>query len=146
MAVVREMAVYFKNRKLAGKGPESVKVSDSRDVARVFHFLKDKCHEEAWAALLSADNSIQAIYQVGKGGMTSCNVPASEVFKAALLANTPAFLLVHNHPSGNVMPSATDRELTRELTAGAKLLGLAFLDHVIIGNGRHYSFATTGNL
>ena len=62
------------------------------------------------------------------------------MFKAALLANAAAIILTHNHPSGDPTPSADDVGLTRRLVDAGTLLGVDVLDHVIVGDGRYYSF------
>ena len=58
----------------------------------------------------------------------------------------PAVVLVHNHPSGNPEPSAGDDETTRHLWQACKLVGLILLDHVIVGETDHYSYADSGRL
>ena len=55
-------------------------------------------------------------------------------------------MLVHNHPSGNPDPSPGDDETTRDLDRGARLIGLVLIDHVIIGEDGHYSYADSGRL
>jgi DNA repair protein RadC len=66
------------------------------------------------------------------------------VFKAAILANAAAVILVHNHPSGNSRPSATDRKLTEELMKAADIMTIPLLDHVLIGLRDRFSFADHG--
>lgn len=56
------------------------------------------------------------------------------IFRAVFNANAEAFLVAHNHPSGNPKPSRDDVEMTRKLLAGAELLGVRLLDHLIIGS------------
>jgi DNA repair protein RadC len=58
-----------------------------------------------------------------------------EVFKPAILANAAALLCVHNHPSGAPQPSSADCALTQRLVEVGELLGIALLDHVILGDG-----------
>jgi DNA repair protein RadC len=55
-------------------------------------------------------------------------------------------VLVHNHPSGDPAPSDDDVVLTRKLVAAGALLGLAVVDHVIIGRGGYFSFTDSGLL
>jgi DNA repair protein RadC len=57
---------------------------------------------------------------------------------------TAAVILAHNHPSGDSAPSTEDIELTRRLRQAGELLGIPVLDHVILGDGQHYSFADSG--
>ena len=66
------------------------------------------------------------------------------MFKAALLANAAAIIVSHNHPSGDPTPSADDVDLTRRLAAAGELLGISLLDHIVIGDGRYYSFKESG--
>ena len=56
------------------------------------------------------------------------------------MANAAAIVVSHNHPSGDPTPSPDDVELTRRLAAAGEVLGIAVLDHIIIGDGRYYSF------
>ena len=56
------------------------------------------------------------------------------IFRAVFNANAEAFLVAHNHPSGNPKPSRDDVEMTRKLMAGAELLGIRLLDHLILGS------------
>jgi len=53
---------------------------------------------------------------------------------------------VHNHPSGDPTPSREDEDITARLAEGGRLLGIGVLDHIIIGQGRYYSFADQGRL
>ena len=56
------------------------------------------------------------------------------IFRAVFNANAEAFLVAHNHPSGNPKPSRDDVEMTRKLIAGSALLGVRLLDHLVIGS------------
>ena len=62
------------------------------------------------------------------------------MFKAALLANAAAIVATHVHPSGDPTPSPDDVAVTRRLVAAGEILGIPLLDHIIIGDGRYYSF------
>jgi len=80
------------------------------------------------------------------GAIDSAQVYPREIFRSLLLKNATAFMLVHNHPSGDPEPSHADGELTRELNDGAKLLGIKMLDHVVLGKERYYSFSDQGGI
>ena len=69
------------------------------------------------------------------GSLNASMVHPREVFKATILANAAGVLLVHNHPSGSLEPSAEDRSLTRRLQDAGRLLGIDLLDHVLIAPG-----------
>jgi DNA repair protein RadC len=68
------------------------------------------------------------------------------VFKAALLANAAGIIAAHVHPSGDPTPSADDLEVTGRLAAAGDILGVPVLDHIIIGDGRYFSFKESGRL
>ncbi|TLY38617.1 MAG: hypothetical protein E6K60_00335 [Nitrospirae bacterium] len=67
-----------------------------------------------------------------------------EVFKPAILLNSHGIICAHNHPSGDPAPSPEDRVLTTRLRQAGELLGIALLDHIILGDERTHSFADYG--
>lgn len=69
-----------------------------------------------------------------------------EVVKRALELNASAIILVHNHPSGDPMPSADDITMTQKIAETAKPLGIAIHDHIVVGKGSHASFRSLGLL
>ena len=71
---------------------------------------------------------------VSLGEPTTTTVDPGEVFSAALGVGAKAVIVAHNHPSGNPKPSRDDVEMTRKLMAGAELLGVRLLDHLVIGS------------
>ena len=69
-----------------------------------------------------------------------------EVFKEAILVSASSIICIHNHPSGNVVPSKNDIEITNRLISVGELLGIKVIDHVIIGSDKYYSFLENGNI
>ena len=92
---------------------------------------------------LDAKNRLIGINIVSIGSLSLSIVHPREVLKPLILMNAAAWLCAHNHPSGEVMPSREDLALTTRLRAGAELLGITLLDHLILGEG-YYSFADQG--
>jgi DNA repair protein RadC len=72
--------------------------------------------------------------------------PIRAIVAHALRTNASALIAAHNHPSGAVEPSESDRDLTRDLIAACHPIGVKVLDHVIIATDTHFSFADTGLL
>ena len=70
---------------------------------------------------------------VGLGDQNTCMVPMTNIFQSALLSGASYIMLLHNHPSGNVSPSAEDLAVTRKLIMAGNLLGIPLTDHVIVG-------------
>lgn len=69
-----------------------------------------------------------------------------EVFKNAYLLSASSIICVHNHPTGNTLPSKPDLDLTKQLIEVGNLLGIKVLDHVIIGKNNYYSFLENGDI
>lgn len=68
------------------------------------------------------------------GTLNSSLIHPKAVFKGALLTNPHAIILAHNHPSGETVPSNADKRVTEIRVEAGKLLSIAVVDHVIIGN------------
>jgi DNA repair protein RadC len=93
---------------------------------------------------LDAKHRIIGINIVAIGSLTLAIVHPREVFKPLILMNAAACICAHNHPSSDPTPSPEDRVLTQRLRQGAELLGITLLDHIVLGEDRHFSFADQG--
>ena len=105
--------------------------------------LKRECF---WNLLLDGKNRILRLARVSEGCLTSSLVHPREVFRPAIREAAAALLFVHNHPSGDPSPSQEDLWITRRLVQSGKIVGIAALDHVIIGVRSYFSFADQGLL
>ena len=94
--------------------------------------------------LLDAKHRAIGVNVVSLGSLTSTVVHPREVFKPAIAGNSAAIILAHGHPSGCAEPSSEDAEITRRLGEAGELLGIRVVDHVILGDGKHYSPADAG--
>lgn len=121
-------------------------LSSSITVADMFGFLRHETKEHFIALHLDSKNRLLCLEIVSVGSLNASIVHPREVYKSALLSSAAAIVFVHNHPSGDPTPSREDIELTSRLKEAGELLGIRLLDHVVIGSGRHYSFADTGLL
>ena len=102
--------------------------------------------EEFHVLFLDRKNALIADERQQRGTIDHTPVYPREVVKRALELGASAFIMVHNHPSGDPTPSRADIEMTREVQKAAVALGLALHDHVVLGRGRHASFRTLGLL
>ena len=117
----------------------------SKDAVDIFQpLLGDISHEEFWILFLNRANMATGKHAVSSGGMSGTVVDPKMIFKAALEAKAVGIILCHNHPSGNVKPSQQDIDLTKKLTAAGKLMEISVLDHIIVAQSGHYSFADEG--
>lgn len=76
---------------------------------------------------------------IGNGTIHKVDVCIRDIYKEALIQNASSILLVHNHPSGNLIPSLEDIEFTKEVKKGAKLLDIEVIDHLIVSSYSVYS-------
>ena len=93
---------------------------------------------------LDAKHRVIGINVVSIGTLTLSIVHPREVFKPLIVMNAAAWLCGHNHPSGDATPSQEDRVLTKRLREAGELLGITLLDHLILGEACHFSFADEG--
>lgn len=100
--------------------------------------------EEFKIIFLDRNNSVLGIFNQSKGGVAGTLVDPKITFGVALKAKASALILAHNHPSGEKRPSMEDKQLTKKLVQGAKLLDISIIDHLIITNDGYFSFADNG--
>lgn len=129
-----------RRRKIAINSTRFVK--SSQDVFNIFcPKLQDLPIEEFHVVLLNRKNTILSMHKISEGGTTGTIVDAKVVFKKAIEQLASAIILIHNHPSGNKMPSQADIELTNKLKMFGELIDVTILDHIIIANDNYFSFA-----
>lgn len=100
--------------------------------------------EQFGALLLDTRHRVLRCALLSTGSQDATSVQPRDVFRQALLASATAVLLFHNHPSGDPNPSPEDVELTLRLRAAGELMGVAVVDHVILGDGKYCSLKETG--
>lgn len=108
--------------------------------------IADLDHEEFWILLLNRANEVTGIRKVSEGGFHATVVDPKKVFLLALESRASAIIAAHNHPSGQLTPSAEDKQLTLRLQQSGKLLDCLLLDHLIISAKGYYSFADEGSM
>lgn len=109
-------------------------------------YFTGKRHEIVIAVFLNGQNQRLGEKNITEGTPTQATVYVRRILEEALHESAAAVVLVHNHPSGNPEPSAGDDNTTSDLLRACKLVGLVLLDHVIVGESDHYSYADSGRL
>ncbi|MFA9398952.1 MAG: DNA repair protein RadC [Clostridiaceae bacterium] len=94
--------------------------------------------------LLNTKNIVIKIEDISIGSLNSSIVHPREVFTVAVEYSSASIIICHNHPSGDPSPSSEDINITKRLVECGKLLGIAVLDHIIIGNGKFISLKEKG--
>ncbi len=100
--------------------------------------------EAVWAVYLNASNYLVAVYKISEGGLSESGLYPAKIFRGAILSNAAAVIVVHNHPSNVCHPSACDRKGTEDLLRCGEYLRIPVVDHVIVGETTHFSFAEDG--
>jgi len=117
----------------------------SGDVAAYYRpRMKDLKKEMFRCALLDTKNKIIREEVVSVGSLSASIVHPRDTFKAAVRESAAAVIFIHNHPSGDIKPSQEDILLTRRLVQAGEVIGIQVLDHIIIGDGDHFSFRDNG--
>ena len=103
------------------------------------------CPQEIFICLfLDARHRLLHAEETFRGSITRISVYPREIVRQALKLNAAGLIVAHNHPSGAVEPSESDRQLTRVLCNSLALIEVRVLDHLIIGGNAVFSFAQAG--
>ncbi|AXI24126.1 DNA repair protein RadC [Cardinium endosymbiont of Sogatella furcifera] len=108
--------------------------------------LTDKSVEECWVLLLNRANYLIKKIKISSGGTSRTVVDSKYLFRMVLDHQAVSIILAHNHPSGNITPSATDIALTKSITNAGALLDVTLLDHIIFTDRKYFSFSDEGML
>jgi DNA repair protein RadC len=108
--------------------------------------LYERDREACVALLLDTRHRLLEAVTVSVGSIDHTFMSPREVFRDALLGNAAALVLGHNHPSGDATPSRDDERVTHRLADAAELIGIALLDHLVVGAAGWTSLARRGLL
>lgn len=146
-AVVLMAALELGKRKSISDAAAIEKITCAQEAYKVLApFFIDLDYEEFWCVFLNNNNKCLRCIRISQGGLTSTAVDVRKIFKYALELGAISIILAHNHPSGSLKPSDSDRALTKKVEDGARILDLRVVDHLIITTGGFYSFADNGLL
>lgn len=141
--LIRDVCDRYLERRVIGK--ESV--SNSRELFEYLRYSMGSKHQESFKVLfLDAKNRVIASQTLFTGTLTASSVYPREVILAALNHKAAALIFAHNHPSGDPEPSQDDLAVTRQLLFACKLLGITVHEHLVIADGKYYSFADHGHI
>ncbi|WP_421810028.1 RadC family protein [Flagellimonas sp.] len=123
------------------------KITGSRDAFELLYpIMGELQHEEFWIVYLNNSNKVIHKSQLSKGGITGTLVDVRLVLKEALELGAVGIILAHNHPSGTLKPSASDKHITEKLKNASEALDIKVLDHLILTRHHYLSFADQGML
>ena len=140
--IIREMKIRYKTHKY-----QIHKVDSPTAVIEISHkILKNQTQEIFIVFCLDSQNQVVGYYICTIGTVNESIVHPREVFKAAILSNATAIILVHNHPSGSLNPSREDEYTCERLKEAGKIVGIPVLDFLIIAGKGYYSFKEMGKM
>ena len=117
-------------------------ITSSKAVFEIMHpLLGELPHEEFWVIYLNNANKVLNKIQLSKGGLTGTLVDTRMIFKKAVELLAAGIILCHNHPSGKLNPSESDKKLTLKIKQAGDALDIKVLDHLIITEKDYFSFA-----
>jgi DNA repair protein RadC len=120
-------------------------ITSSRDIYDIFHpVLADLPNEEFWIILLNRSNKLIERQKISQGGISGTVTDVRIILKTALEKLASSIILCHNHPSGNPKPSESDISITNKIKESGKLMDINLIDHIIVTDGKYYSFADEG--
>jgi len=139
--LVQEVAREFLKQKIIDK---PVYKSAKEIFDYLYYSMRDLKKEVFKAIYLNSQNQIIDTTDLSEGTINSSAISPREVMENAIRYHAASLIFAHNHPSGNPEPSASDKDLTRDLVYAGSIMRIKVLDHVIIGGNKYFSFAGEG--
>lgn len=144
-AIQIKAALELSKRVATSDGLFHHSVKSAKDVVNLMmeelRYLKKEIFK---ALLLDTKNQIIKVTDISMGSLNSSIVHPREVFSEAIKYGTNSIIFVHNHPSGDPTASNEDIQTTQRLENAGNILGIKVLDHIIIGDGKFFSFKEQG--
>jgi DNA repair protein RadC len=132
--------------KYSERHPKKIIRSSQEAYECLYSQLDGLVREEFWVIFLNRGNRILGFQEFGKGGLSSTVVDVRLILKEAIGLSASSLILAHNHPSGNLQPSGSDKSLTRKIHDSAEIMDIRVLDHLILSSEGYFSFADEGLL
>jgi DNA repair protein RadC len=139
------LAAIELGRRVCMSSPERPRITSPGDAASyVRGRMGQPVQEQLWVVLLDTKHRVQRAAHVYTGNVNSSVVRVGEIFREAVKDNATAIIVAHNHPSGDPTPSPDDVQVTEAIVEAGKLLDIAVLDHLILGEAKHVSLKEKG--
>lgn len=134
-------------RRQAEKPEERPDVGTATRIYNQMHpLMQDLDVEEFWLLLMNQNHRLIKQMRISHGGITEVSVDIRIIMREAVLSNATMLAVCHNHPSGSLSPSKMDDELTANLNKACQVMRIKLLDHVIVTDGKYFSYYESGRL
>ena len=137
LALLREVGLRYDvatDARHAGGGYENT-INAPEDAAALCADMLPMVQEQLRVLLLNTKQAVIDVVTVYQGTVNSASIRVAEILRPAILANAPSIVLVHNHPSGDTVPSADDLRVTRRVIEAATVMDIEVQDHVVVAAG-----------
>ena len=115
-------------------------ITSSQNAFKEFKGLFSSKVEEVRILNLTSEKRILRQELLFRGTVDQCPIFYRDIFRSAILANASSFIIAHNHPFGDAEPSQQDLEITKEIHKCARIIGIEFLDHLILSKETYWSW------
>ena len=144
---IKEVEIIYKAPKLK----DTSQVQSSRDCFKIFKAMSDPrkidFKEFFYVALLNRSNYVIGVSLIGIGCTTGVTVSLKEILQLVIKTNASAVAICHNHPSGSLIPSEADNQITKRVKEACHLVDVTLIDHLIITSGtNYYSYNDEGQI
>lgn len=147
LSTLAEIKISYSHKLPPSKLP---KIKSSYDAINLFRSSWDgdtiEMVETFKVLFLNRANRALGIMTVSTGGIATALADPSRVFAGAIKAAAHAMILCHNHPSGNLSSSTSDKALTKRMQQAGEIIGIKVLDHIILTSESAYSMADGGEM
>lgn len=146
-AVTILAACELGKRRSREKAEERLDLGSATAIYNYMHpRMQDLSVEEAWVLMMNQNFKLIKCERISHGGLSETSVDVRVILKEAILCNATIVCLCHNHPSNNPTPSTNDDRITRRVKEACEVMRIHFADHIIITDGRYYSYNESGRL
>lgn len=146
-AIMVAAALELGRRRQVAEGMRRKDMGNSKAAAdMLIPLMSDLPYEKFCVLCLNPANKLVHYEFISSGGLSSTIVDPGIIFKLAVQHTARKLIVAHNHPSGNVRPSESDKMITAKIKSGAKMLDIHLIDHLIIADDHYFSFADEGLL
>jgi DNA repair protein RadC len=125
---------------------KTIKIVDPMDLYKLLKRYIKSSQEQFLTITLNGAHEVIGIHIVTIGLINRTITHPREVYRPAIADNAAAVIVAHNHPSGKLTPSPEDREINERLEEVSKIIGIHYLDHLIIGKNGFYSFTRDNSI
>ena len=101
--------------------------------------FRNRAQEHIILITMDARSRVIGVHTITIGTVNACLIHPREIFRQAIADNAVSIIIAHNHPSGDATPSGADKEVTSKLYKAGEIIGIALLDHLIIGSKKNCS-------